>query len=122
MTLRLLGATSSHRAGASASHCVHTSRHRFKMVSVLSAGEVLRMDDPRAGLSDATCATCRRSVQAFEQPGEDLLEVALGQRQVAIVVGELRVHTRNLACQPFAVRERDKTVLAPVVEQHRRAD
>src|ERR1700722_4965492 len=63
-----------------------------------------------------------RSVQAFEQPGVDLLEVAFGQRQVAIIVRELRPHAGNVGCQPLAVTERDETVLAPVVEQHRRAE
>jgi hypothetical protein len=46
----------------------------------------------------------------------NLVEVVLGERQMAVIVGEPGVDASDMAGQPFPVSERDEQILAAVAQ------
>jgi hypothetical protein len=57
-----------------------------------------------------------------KQPVADLVEVIPRQRQVAVIVAEVRVHSRDVAGQPLAMRDRHEAVVAAVPQLYRDAN
>ena len=53
----------------------------------------------------------------LDEPVVDRVEVAHRQREMSVVVGELRPHAGNVARQPLPLHERDEAILAAVVEE-----
>src|SRR6185312_5307785 len=61
-------------------------------------------------------------LEALQQPGVDLRDSPLAQREVAVLGGEPRLHARDPLREPDPVPEGDEPVLLALPVQHRHAD